>query len=189
MAAALYIFSSDDVSALCAPTGAAAFRGRGVTIHSFLELNIHDFGKKISNKKRQRLLKKLKHLLLLIFYERSLISMGVLGAAEHHCRQTCHGRGHNKNVPWGNIPIVLLLGDDYQLPSVSVGKKGFGATRIFDIDGNRRTEITDITVANGASQFLEFVKKVIQLQQPAIELKLGTRNSKTYVRVYGMMPA
>ncbi len=56
--------------------------------------------------------------------------MGVLGAAEHHCRQTCHGRGHNKNVPWGNIPIVLLLGDDYQLPSVSVGKKGFGATRI-----------------------------------------------------------
>jgi len=157
------LFLSNDVCVVCAPTGAAAFRVGGITIHSFLELDIHDYGKNISNAKRQRLIQKLKHLLLLVFDERSLISMGVLGAAEHHCKQTAHGE-RNKRNPWGNIPVVILMGDDYQLPSVSIGKRGHGATKIFDVHGKKR-DITDITEANGAMQFLKMGQNVVELKK------------------------
>ena len=66
---------------------------------------------------------------MIIIDERSLLSMDVLGAAENNCRICI-----DDNKLWGGVPIVLLFGDDYQLPSVNIGNKGYGANKVIPLD-------------------------------------------------------
>ena len=47
--------------------------------------------------------------------ERSMVTNELVGAAERNTSQTSHGGGH-QNEEWGGIPIMILIGDDYQLP-------------------------------------------------------------------------
>jgi len=69
---------------------------------------------------------------MIIIDERSLLSQEVLGAAERNCRLCTH-KGKNPDKPWGGVPIILMFGDDYQLPSVCRGSQGCGATHIFPV--------------------------------------------------------
>ena len=77
-------------------------------------------------KTRERLKYELKHLVVLIIDEQSMVDSKSLRQTEKNIRETAYG-GINEHLPWGNIPIIVLLGDDYQLPPVQNGAiHGFG---------------------------------------------------------------
>ena len=72
-----------------------------------------------------RILKKtFKDIVLLVFDERSMISVELLGKVEKMAQKVLHNGLHNDTF-FGNIPIILLVGDDYQLPPVGIGASGF----------------------------------------------------------------
>ena len=54
---------------------------------------------------------------MLIIDERSMISSGLLTAAERNVRHCVFGQQNQKEL-WGGIPVVLVFGDDFQLPPV-----------------------------------------------------------------------
>ena len=60
-----------------------------------------------------------------------MISSALLGQAEYRTRQLAH-RVINKEHSWGAIPIVLFVGDEYQLPSITRGVLSLQ----FDFDAN-----------------------------------------------------
>ena len=43
----------------------------------------------------------------------------VLGTMESYLREALIACGRRKDLPWGGVPIIILVGDDFQLPSVS----------------------------------------------------------------------
>ena len=54
----------------------------------------------------------------LIVDERSMISAIPLGTMEAYCRQAAF-KGAKSHLSWGGLPIVVLVGDDYQLPPIN----------------------------------------------------------------------
>ncbi len=56
----------------------------------------------------------IENMLMLIIDEQSMISLGLLAAKERYIRQQVY-RQQNQNKLWGDIPVVLVFGDDYQL--------------------------------------------------------------------------
>ena len=52
-----------------------------------------------------------------------MISSELLGATERNIKETIYG-GVCEDYEFGGIPVVLLVGDDYQLPPVIFGTKG-----------------------------------------------------------------
>ena len=117
------IFGINDVVRVVAPTGTTACNINGETIH-------HMFGNKVSTReyepftmsaqKKEQLSKKFGTLLCLICDERSLLSSDQLGTAKNMLSETLYG-GVLQHHPWGRLPILILVGDDYQLPSVTEG--------------------------------------------------------------------
>ena len=57
---------------------------------------------------------------MLVFDERSMISAEDMGMIETYAKQVVH-QGMHKNSFFGNIPVILLVGDDYQLPPIMPG--------------------------------------------------------------------
>ena len=104
-----------------APTGEAAFHAGGTTVHFGLGVAIKKgLAEGLTQAKRELLSKQNKDLVCLIFDERGLLSNEVVAKAEYNTSQTVY-KGSNSNKFWGNVPIVIFIGDDYQLPSVSKG--------------------------------------------------------------------
>ena len=60
-----------------------------------------------------------------------MISCELLGAVEKHMRQTIYGGVCEKHT-FGGIPVVLIVGDDFQLPPVQIGSHGKGAFHIYN---------------------------------------------------------
>lgn len=87
----------------------------------------------ISIDKRNKLINKFKRSIMLIIDERSMISNELLGACEFHMKKTVYG-GLLEDYDFGGIPIVLILGDDYQLPPVVTRSRGKGAFYVFHKD-------------------------------------------------------
>ena len=69
---------------------------------------------------KENLGKMLQTTIALFFDERSMISQNVLGSAEANISSTAHNLGH-ESEDWGGIPVVVIFGDDYQLPSIEPG--------------------------------------------------------------------
>jgi hypothetical protein len=114
------IFNNDDVVHITAPTGAAAFNVNGETIHRLLEINPSDpdyIPGTMPSGMKQRLLDKLRTTLALIIDERSLLGSNLFGNAELKLKETIFG-GLLPEMDWGGLPILILVGDDYQLPPV-----------------------------------------------------------------------
>ena len=109
------IFQDNDSVHVLAPTGAAAFNVGGQTIHQMLNVNVRDPDKMLSEQARENLGDKLQTTAALFFDERSMISQKVLGAAEINASCAAHGFGHDTE-DWGGIPIIVLFGDDCQIP-------------------------------------------------------------------------
>ena len=57
---------------------------------------------------------------MLIIDERSLLSAETLSIMEEYARHTVHN-GKSPTSIFGNLPAILLVGDDFQLPSVDPG--------------------------------------------------------------------
>lgn len=118
------MFDCNDVVKVVAPTGAAAFNVGGSTIHSLVGAN-GDKAEYIPNTMRgatrMRLVKQFKVLLALIIDERSLATSKLLGTAQRRIAETIYEGRQSEESDWGGLPIVLLSGDDYQLPCIGKG--------------------------------------------------------------------
>ena len=117
------MFGYNDVVQVTAPTGAAAFNVNGTTLHHLFGITTREECKanNMPNHIREKLIQKFKALLCLIIDERSLINSKVLGTAETKASETMHGGSYHQNDSWGGLPVVALVGDDYQLPTIGSG--------------------------------------------------------------------
>lgn len=146
------IFQKNGVIQVIAPTGTAAANVGGETIHHLLGMTGTDYVNYpvLKRDKRELLKRKFAHLLALIIDERSLLSANVLGAAEHIISKTIHG-GHNPSISWGGLPVVVLFGDDYQLPPIRKG--------VF----HAHEHSPNIVTRSGNLVFMELCQKVMEL--------------------------
>ena len=152
------MFGRNDVVKVIAPTGTAACNVGGETFHHMAELQVtkRDYVRgSMKGKKRKRLVQRFAHLLCLIADERSLVTSQVLGTTEQVISETIFGGGHLSHLSWGGLPVVILVGDDYQLQGTEEGGvKSLSAT-------SNRGAMT----ANGRRVFKECSETVFKLNQ------------------------
>ena len=105
---------------VCGPTGSAAFNAGGETCHQLFNIpgRINNF--ELSAQALKTLMSKLENTVALIIDERSMISAKLLGTMEAYCRQAAF-KGTNPLLNWGGLPIVIVVGDDQQLPPIDIG--------------------------------------------------------------------
>jgi len=97
------------------PTGAAAHNAGGTTFHRGGTVKVKNIDWEMTEKQREKLRGLYNRTVALIGDERSLLQSGVLGAFERNISKTAHGGGHDTEL-FGGIPIVILIGNDGQLP-------------------------------------------------------------------------
>ena len=137
---------SNETVKVAAPSGGAAYNIGGCTVHRLLGVNVNAEWKKLNDKKKKRLHDNLKRLLVLIVDERSQLSSEVIGAAERHVRECAFG-GTNQLQHWGGVPVILLFGDDYQLPPTGSDGAVTGYAK-------KKNNSTSISRSNGEKQIL-----------------------------------
>ena len=146
---------------VCGPTGSAAFNAGGLTCQRLFHMPIHKDGINMSAASLKSLMQELTDTIAIIVDERSMVSAQVLGMMEQHSRQAAFN-GQNSQLDWGGIPIILVIGDDYQLPSIDEGS--------FYCFGNRPNKKHSATqeyfIQHGLQQFLALGKDVMQLTSP-----------------------
>lgn len=169
------------VSITCAPTGNAAYNVKGKTCHSFFSIDIESGTVGILSQSRQSKLKEtLQRLLMIIIDERSLLSCEDLAKVHSNCANFAHGSRTN-HLPWGGIPIVVLLGDDKQIPAVNRYNSGGGATTIFKTDGTNNFNVKDSKLhRKGQSLFKDLGRRVISLKKN-LRLRAGNADLQRYL--------
>ena len=148
------MFQNNNSVHVAAPTGAAAHAVNGQTIHRIFSVNT---GKdtELGSSAKENLGKLLETTIALFFDERSMISQNVLGAAEMNISNTAHNFGH-ESEDWGGIPVVVIFGDDYQLPSIEPGAIDCFSTSKNETIGKK---------TNGKRHFLILAKTVMELKE------------------------
>ena len=104
-------------------TGSASFNGGGVTVHMLFGVLPGRTEDNISQDALRTLKKAFKDIVLLVFDEGSMISAELLGKVEKMSQKVVHNKLHD-NTFFGNIPIIQIVGDNYQLPPVGIGSAG-----------------------------------------------------------------
>ena len=145
---------------VCGPTGSAAFNAGGETCHRLFNIQGRLYNAELSPQALKTLMSKLEDIIVLIIDERSMVSSLLLGTMEDYCRQAAF-KGRNKNQSWGGIPIVIVVGDDYQLPSIDHG----AFYSLEERTKRQRTKVEELYVQNGMNLFLEFGKDVMTLKK------------------------
>lgn len=130
------MFQRNDVVLTAAFTGSAAFNIGGKTCHSSFGISPVNPNNPMTESTRERLLKELRYIVAIFIDERSMLSSSILGAAERNVALTCYGGG-KQQYDWGGVPVVILWGDDYQLPPVNISGKGKGAFYCLDQASNK----------------------------------------------------
>lgn len=143
-------------------TGAAAYNIRGKTIHSAYSINCTNTNMEMSQISRDKLTRRMRHTVALLFDERSMIPADVLGATERNVALTCHG-GNKQKDKWGGIPVVLFFGDDFQLPPVQIMGKGKGAFNAIDYKADKYKKISSVEI-KGIEEFIRLSKEAFILQ-------------------------
>ena len=148
------MFQSNNSVHVAAPTGAAAHAVNGQTIHRIFSVNT---GKEteLGSAAKENMGKLLETTIALFFDERSMISQNVLGAAEMNISSTAHNFGH-ESEDWGGIPVVVIFGDDYQLPSIEPGAIDCFTSSKNEVIGKK---------TNGKRHFLILAKTAMELKQ------------------------
>ncbi len=147
------MFQHKESVVVCGPTGSAAFNAGGVTCHFAFSLpRIPELGD-ISEGKLKWIRQNLDWIIALIIDERSMVSSGNLCMMEYHSRFAAY-RGQRDDQFWGGIPLIIMVGDDFQLPSIDKGM-----LHIFDTYGNKT-----VCEMNGERIFSEFALNTMELQ-------------------------
>jgi AAA domain len=113
------LFKNNDTVGVYGPTGSAAFNAGGETINRGLGVPIPITTLEISSTKHRQLLNKFADTIAVIIDERSMVEAEKLGCAKLYMNECAHGGVTQKD--WGGIPMVILVGDDYQLPAIGLG--------------------------------------------------------------------
>ena len=108
-------YNAYDCIQVVAPTGSAANGVGGKTIHNRFGIPIHSKNLKISPDNLTKQLKKNSRLLVLILDERSMVSSSCFHTLHHYVSTTIFNGALQKHE-WGAIPVLILVGDDGQLP-------------------------------------------------------------------------
>lgn len=114
------MFGHDDSVHVVSPTGASANNAGGTTFHRAGAVRVNNVDKEMTAGQRQNLVASFRRTVAVIGDERSLLQSSVLGAFERNVASTAHGGGHSREA-FGGIPLVVLIGDDGQLPPVESG--------------------------------------------------------------------
>jgi hypothetical protein len=114
------MFDDDEVISVFAPTGSAAYNAGGETLHRGFLLPFDIKTEEMDPQKVKKLLAKFQKTLILVIDERSMMDAQTLGLIRLFMQQCAH-LGTHKDHPWGGIPIVIVVGDDFQLPSILYG--------------------------------------------------------------------
>jgi hypothetical protein len=150
-----------DVVHVVAPTGMSAFNFLGETLHRFAGLDWRNMKKGMTNSTMDKSQKKLQNTVAILMDERSMLSQIILGLVEQAVAGSAQECGHS-GEDWCGIPVVILFGDDYQLPSIGNG----GATNIPQLNKNSGTEgLHDMTQCQGGLQFMNLAEEVMELDQ------------------------
>ena len=116
----------------------------------------------MSKKTKDRLTRGLKHMVVLIIDERSMVSSTLLSTTESNIRQTTY-LGQNDGIDWAGIPVVIVLGDDFQLPPVENGVINGFWNLTNDETKNRR--LNSENELKGHRLFLDLTDSVVELTQ------------------------
>ena len=149
------MFGINDVVKVVAATGTAAYNVNGETFHHLFGMGVKKGEYKPNTQPaaaRKRLVQKFKMLLALIIDERSLVTSKILGTAATYLSETLHGGGHYREQSWGGLPILIIAGDDYQLPGIGDGV----LTALVSRAGSKMTQI-------GRQTFLDCAQYVMDL--------------------------
>ena len=111
-------FGRDDVVCVLGPTGCAAHNIKGKTIHAGFKIRAKTPTYHPSSATLDIIKKRYGRLIMLAIDERSMVEAEVLAVLENYARHAVH-QGLNSDEPWGNIPIVIIFGDDGQLPAIN----------------------------------------------------------------------
>jgi hypothetical protein len=131
------MFDDNDVVHVVAPTGMVVFNVLGETLHRFAGLDWGNTKKGMTN----GTMKKLQNMVAIMMDERSMLSQIILGLVEQAVARSAHECGHSGEDS-GGIPVMILFGDYYQLPSIGNG----GSTNIPQLNVNSGTkELHDMT--------------------------------------------
>ena len=156
------MFKCHDTVLVAAPTGTAAFNIGGETIHRSFAVPVGSNYTKMSTQTKENLRKRLARLLCLIIDERSMISSAVLARAIGNVKSYCHGGSDvasHCNEDCGGIPIILLFGDDLQLPPVDA----YPAYEYMNTATTIKRGADDRT--RGLELFEHFSREVMQLEK------------------------
>jgi hypothetical protein len=155
------MFDYNDVVHVVAPTVMAAFNDLGETLHRLAGIDWRNMKKGMTNSTMEKLQKKLQNTVAIMMDERSMLSQIILGLVEQAVARSAHKCGHSGEY-WGGIPVIILFGDDYQLPSIGNG----GATNIPELNKNIGTKgLNDMTHCQGGFQFMNLAEEVMELDQ------------------------
>ena len=173
-----------------APTGAAAFKANGKTCHSLFGVNFNNYSQDLSKEKKSQLLEDFIALLLLCIDERSMLSSKLIASMHKNAVETVHGESlgeinFKSKKLFGGIPIILLIGDDCQLPPViekgiiqyfqfteniedktqeNIETKLNEEKKFFEYYNTKKIDDMVLTQI-GSSIFLECAKSVVELKQ------------------------
>jgi hypothetical protein len=119
------IFELNDVVHIGAPTGTAAFNVGGETLHRTFGVKVETKGMESgdpspSESIRQALLRKFRVIIAVLIDERSMIGLRTMGSVCVNLKTCAHGGVHS-NEDLGGIPIMIMFGDDFQLPPFTRG--------------------------------------------------------------------
>ena len=152
-------FQANESVLIVAPTGTAAYNVGGQTLHREFGISIYP-NQDMSNKSKEKLRLRLKKIVTIIIDERSMITNSTINDAEKHLRELAY-KGLLDNFDWGAVPIILVVGDDYQLPPIGNGViNGFWNVYKESTKNTKQVLESDL---KGFRLFLNLTKSVIEL--------------------------
>jgi hypothetical protein len=163
------LFNNNESIGVYGPTGSAAFNAGGETINRGFRVPIDIKTMNINSQAQKYLLKRYSRTIIIVIDERSLLEANKLGCVEHFMAQCAHG-GKNSNKSWGGIPIVILVGDDYQIPAIGYG--AFYALEAITAKETKHANAAELSCGlSGFDEFRKFGKNVVYLDEDGKRVK------------------